>query len=481
MHSVRRMPRLLTTLALTSTLAASALGPIALPLAAEPIIRDHRDPNARVEVVIRKVTIHDDMDWGAGEIKLKLRVRANENYCEPYGGTCGRILAEGSIPQFSANDGVVKQLDRVLPAEGDTFADSSIGPGIGIPKHQFEWLGFDVIGTEDDAAADDNLGMLQADIRDKTGPLRFGVNTERSRGRCANTPIAPDFCPPGVSGAFSVEYEIRPAPLPDLWPDGRIEIFDVPGSTRKNVCMGVWNVGTADSGPFEVALRVDGVTPPGGRYNTTGLIADSGSPVCIEADLPTGVHRLSTIVDEPEAVIEFDETKNHVSKDFTITNSGPAPIPSPGPIVINVANGTGPGSQAAQPPVVAAASPAPNASAGAGQADLIVSTVKVNGQVPVGKDDCKDGKNTVAVTVKNPGAEKAGAFAVRLDADGDELGVESVNGLEAGKERELRFEDVRLKKGEHQLTAAVDSKKAVSESNEENNELKVTVRCKDDN
>ena len=53
----------------------------------------------------------------------------------------------------------------------------------------------------------------------------------------------------------------------------------------------------------------------------------------------------------------------------------------------------------------------------------------------------------------------------------------SGDGLEAGKEREVRFDDVRLKKGERTLTALVDAKGAVAESNEDNNELKVTARC----
>ena len=40
--------------------------------------------------------------------------------------------------------------------------------------------------------------------------------------------------------------------------------------------------------------------------------------------------------------------------------------------------------------------PSPSAS----QADLTVGAIKINGQVPDGKDDCKDGKNTVTVVVK---------------------------------------------------------------------------------
>ena len=121
----------------------------------------------------------------------------------------------------------------------------------------------------------------------------------------------------------------------------------------------------------------------------------------------------------------------------------------------------------------------PAANKASGQPDLIVSAIKVNGQAPDGKDDCKDGKNAVAVIVKNAGAANAGPFAVRLDADGDTTVDESVDGLEAGKEREVRFGDVRLKKGEHQLAATLDAKNTVAESGEDNNAKTVTAGCRD--
>jgi subtilase family serine protease len=55
-----------------------------------------------------------------------------------------------------------------------------------------------------------------------------------------------------------------------------------------------------------------------------------------------------------------------------------------------------------------------------------------------------------------------------------------VTGLEAGKELEVRFDDVKLKKGDRALTIAVDAKGAVTESKEDDNERKVTAQCKDD-
>jgi len=108
--------------------------------------------------------------------------------------------------------------------------------------------------------------------------------------------------------------------------------------------------------------------------------------------------------------------------------------------------------------------------------------IKVNGQAPDGKDDCKDGKNAVTVVVRNGGTADAGSFAVRLvDDGGDDEQERTVPGLGAGQEREVRFGDVRLKKGERALSTTVDAKEVVAESNEGNNTLKVTVRCSDDN
>jgi subtilase family serine protease len=127
--------------------------------------------------------------------------------------------------------------------------------------------------------------------------------------------------------------------------------------------------------------------------------------------------------------------------------------------------------------------PVPNAA----QADLTVSAIKVNGQVPDGKDDCKDGKNTVTIRVKNQGEKKAGDFVVRLlidDAQADALDQGLNDGLDAGKEATVTFEGVRLKQGPHSLTATADAPNnngtGIGESDKSNNTLKVTARCEDD-
>ena len=55
-----------------------------------------------------------------------------------------------------------------------------------------------------------------------------------------------------------------------------------------------------------------------------------------------------------------------------------------------------------------------------------------------------------------------------------------MDGLEAGQEHEVRFDDVRLNEGERTLLVIADANKGIAESKEDNNELKVTARCKDD-
>jgi len=76
---------------------------------------------------------------------------------------------------------------------------------------------------------------------------------------------------------------------------------------------------------------------------------------------------------------------------------------------------------------------------------------------------------------------------VRLVSDDDQGGAleQTVDaGLEAGKELPVTFGGVRLKKGPRSLTATADATSGtstgISESDENNNTLKVAVRCKPD-
>jgi subtilase family serine protease len=176
--------------------------------------------------------------------------------------------------------------------------------------------------------------------------------------------------------------------------------------------------------------------------------------VCVEVALPTsGQHTLATVIDGPRQLAEYNETNNVYIQPYQAT--GPA----------------------------APATPTP----GAARPDLTVSAVKVNDRVPDGKDDCKEGKNTVTVVVRNGGPVDASDFNVQLvadDAQGAALRQSVDDGLGAGKEVAVTFGGVRLKQGPHILTATADATTGtgtgIAESNEANNTLKVAVRCSDD-
>ena len=160
-------------------------------------------------------------------------------------------------------------------------------------------------------------------------------------------------------------------------------------------------------------------------------------------------------MDEPRSVVEVSETDNRSELRYTVAGlAADADQPLPGP------------------------SPSP------GQPDLIVTAIRVRDQVPDGKDDCKDGKNPVTVVVKNAGPAGAGPFVVRITVDevqGDDIQAyavtASVDGIEAGQEREIRFDEVRLTKGQHALAAVADYKRTVAESADGNNDREVIVRC----
>ena len=69
---------------------------------------------------------------------------------------------------------------------------------------------------------------------------------------------------------------------------------------------------------------------------------------------------------------------------------------------------------------------------------------------------------------------------MRLAVNGEQVAEQSVTGLEAGKEQEVRFDEVRSKKGAQTLTAIADAKQTVDEEKDDNNERKVTAQCKDE-
>ena len=115
------------------------------------------------------------------------------------------------------------------------------------------------------------------------------------------------------------------------------------------------------------------------------------------------------------------------------------------------------------------------------KADLAVTGILVNRQPPDGKNDCQDGKNDVIVAVKNEGKVAASKVGVQLAVDGDQAATKLIAALKPGESGEVAFDDVRLKKGQHTLTATLQAPPGGAEASADTNALKVTATCTADN
>ena len=450
--------RFLLAPVLALTLLPWVLGPATPARAADP-------PNPafwekRIQIVVKSVKIFNDRDWGAGDFFFVLFFWRVNPGCPPDSSSsdCTTTLLKGSNMTFSGDDGETIPLNVDVPGYGygASTADSRINPAIGIPLYAGESYGMVIDGEEHDSATrNEDMGNAYW-VLNAANSWGIGTHTIRSSKDGGQTP----------NGDYEVELEVRDAELPDLRAVD-IKVLNAPGSAEKLVCAAIQNIGVQGSGPFEVAFLVNGVEPPDGRTSAGQLPSGQAGELCVQIPLPAGQHRLAAIVDETRAMVEISETNNRYEKVHVA------------PLIADTQNTSG------QPPV-ANADPGQTAPPGAATlpassqtaADLTVGAIRVNGQAPDGKNDCKDGKNDVSVVVKNGGAGKTEKFAVRLTVDGDEAGDRTMDGLEPGFEREVRFEDVRLKKGEQKLTATVDPKNTVAESNEQDNDREVTARCK---
>jgi hypothetical protein len=489
LQTVQTIARRAATLALTSALLAPTLGSTIPALAEEPIVRDHRHPTAHVQVILRRIIVHDDMDWGAGDIAVNYNMRVSSESCvRTRWDTCGESLVEGVIPEFHASDGASVVINRTIPGPGDTIAGPSTSPENGILIHDGQWFGLWVEAAERDAFEDDSMGILRTSITDEEGQVRYGTFTERGWGPCDKKPLVFDFCPPNARASFSVEYEIRPTPLPDLQPTAFRVANEAPGDRDDTVCFTVKNQGSQPAAPFRVSVGMVGESPLVPDIGAAALAAGETREQCTGARLPDSEqHRVMVTVDPADAIPEMDEKNNDLMVGLDRTPAGQTR--APGGLGNAQTDGTESASDgdASDGPIILIANPSPTPigvtdEARATRPDLTVASIKVNGQVPDGKNDCKagnGGQNAVVVVVKNagPAAISTGPVTVRLAVDGDTAGELSVPAVEAGQEREARFEDVRLKKGPHKLAATVDPSGSIPESNEENNRRTVTAAC----
>ena len=444
-----------TSLGLAALLLGSTLGAPTPTLAQDPVIKDHRMGGpyvARVQVIMHSVKIFDDRDGrfaGDGEFyfwytlvcaQLTDRCLGNEE-----------VFLDGYEKRFSAGSGETYALNQAVPVDGSPTNGYQATSDTGYPlypghNYRLRW------GMEENDSITDREQM--GDFRHHmTADTNWGIGTFTTRSARAD----------GSPGDFELTYEVRPVPMPDLRPVN-IKIQDIPGGPKQRVCVAVQNIGPVAANPFGVVLRVNGDVPFGAQGSSPGLTSGNATDVCIETELPAGgPHKIEAYVDPGQAIIEYNEANNAYEQSYTGSGPAPAPSPEPGPILItSQGKGKDDGQGEAQTQ---------------SKVDLTVSGIKVNGQVPDGKNDCKDGKNAATIVVKNTGSAKASAFTVRLAVDGGEAIEETVDGLDAGKEREVKLDDVRLKKGAQKLIATADSKAAIAESNEENNERTVTAAC----
>lgn len=471
--TVKATCRAVPALVLATMLLPGVFSQAAPARADQPIVRDHRDPDARLQLVIKKLIIHDDSDVGEGEMLFTAEFWAcpegstDVDHCSPR----ATLVRSGSV-QILAESGAAPTVNWVLPSATDALADESISATLGIPVHAGRSYGWKIKATEEDAFFDDAMGDLYGYLSEETG---WGVGTATRRG-WRNTHDYGGFCvrigSEGCSRAhFSVEYEVRLAPLPDLRPS-RITILDAPGSTDKLVCMAVQNIGPVDAGPFEAVLRLDRDLDPLGRAEAGRLGSGEYGELCVQVALPQeGVHRLSVAVDDRRVVYEQSETNNVYVEGYAPRLAGAADGQAGGLPVLAPSAGADPGP----------AAPAPTGPGAPGSADLTMKGIRVRGGAPGGAGDCDPGRNDVTVDIRNGGTAAASGFAVRLIVDGedDEAKEQAVAGLGAGEETEVTFDDVRLRRGMRTLAATVDASNAIAESDEANNELTLTVNCRE--
>jgi hypothetical protein len=470
MWRIRSVAARVTALVLAILTLVPAGRPPSPALAQDAYVNDHRDPEARLEMRVNSIHIYDDHDWGEGEIGIEVWVMHLRECPESERGQlpyCRDTLVKSRI-NFGADDGDTVAINRVIPGPGDEIhdLDNQTGPGIGFPGRSDHGYVVSFHGIERDEFLDDQLGRLDLEMNEANGWGPLGSYNER--GWLCETkggPLDPAhffsnlYSDCNHPAAFSVDYELHRAALPDLVPTA-FRVIDSPGAANDSVCMTVQNIGLTTVEGFRIYVQSDDDPTPVADHQAIYLDAGQTREDCVPAHLPaSGPHQILTYVDRQHVVPEMNDQNNGLYSTIEITPDGPPAAPSPSPLPLGeqhsgaIVNGR---------PVA----PRP-------EADLKVGAIRIKGHVPDGKNDCTDGKNDVSVVVKNAGTGKADSAILRLAVDGDQPIEKQVNGLDAGKEQEVRFGGVRLKKGEHTLTASVNG------LDDHDNTVTVTARCTD--
>jgi hypothetical protein len=428
--------------------------------------------------VIHRVVVHDDADWGEGEFMVTARVWEVVGDCGELWWLCDEHeLARARKVEFGADDGETIAVNRVLPGPGGWEADLSIAPGIGIPMYPGRRYGFEIKGVEVDTFFDDDAGVLEGLLTEENswGPL--GKYLERGRRGMnplddglssppCNVPGEEDRCIPAY---FSVEYELRRAAVPDLSPTG-IKVLQLAGTTGDTVCMGVVNRELGNAGPFQVALRVDDVIPPGGIADAGKLDSGQSGELCVQTTLPASA-RLSATVDEGRSVVEYNELNNSLEEPYVSARADPGDRPSVRPGVASTESGGSVSGSVGQPVTIL------NPVAEIPPAELHLGAVEVKAR-DGGRCVIRGDSNTVAVTVKNAGGRGAGQFDVEVKVGNERRGIQSVSGLDPNAERTVQIANVGISDdAERSLQVILDPAKTVTEGDENNNTRTIALDC----
>jgi hypothetical protein len=422
-----------------------------LPAAAEPPAyaagaRDPRDPDARLQVIIKSIHLLGQYDtFNEGDFEFDLTFSQIIPDCADMptqASTCEFIAGTGRFT-FSGDKDDTITLDKYLPDlnGGGYAANGSVGPGLGLPVWADKAYRLELVGTESDsglAGDDDDAGTLVWDLSAANG-WDLGARTERAVKHSSYY---------GTDGwkvaNTEVEYEIRRMPLPDLIARN-LQVTNTPElSTSHQLCTQIENAGPLAAAAFQVVFMLDGkVLPDALGTVSQGLGAGAAATACANTQLPSqGQHKLLAMIDDARAIAEMNELNNWVEETYAVA----APTPTPTPRV------------PAQP-------------------DLSITSIKVADAELT--QYCTPGKNDITITVKNGGSQPAGPSVVRLEVD-DDSDDKRIQSVDAGKSLDVTFENVKLKDDEHRLRGTADAKDSVDEANEDNNTKTISVTCKEE-
>jgi len=230
LNPVSLLSRTATALLLGTSVVAGVLGSPSPAHADDVIVRDHRDKDAWLEVVINKIIIHDDEDGflkGAGEFNFEVVMGTMSCPDSLIWGACLQQLVKSDPIKFSADSGQTVTLNRVVPRMGDILS-TSLDEDAGMTVHPGTQYGIEISGSESDVGTDDAMGWTHLMLNDSSD-WAIGTHTIRGRqprgftfsGLLDDISCAVVDCSSQSSWAaasYSVELEVRRVALADLTP-----------------------------------------------------------------------------------------------------------------------------------------------------------------------------------------------------------------------------------------------------------------------